>query len=428
MDKDAETNRWVARALKRCGWIEPTDSLIKEALGFLKKNGTALTKYKTIYGGLEKFNPEAPPLVPSPDRKYVDLLILASACGLAIPVNLGSEPVENKIREVELILRKAAKKFKLPSDAYARDVALRYDIVFEGKILDCFGYWEPDNKLCMGCTDQERCYAVVKNAGMEALVNPAIKEFGVPEPLRESAPLRVCRIERSTNEGALAAANDRKSLIIWIGSEFPALARFDYTESVNFQITHPYRKRLVLLKVEKFTPKAYLVVFNVISDEQAAEFGFTKIRNNWTHTVPDVLKLQDEIRKYLVVAMDIPAISVVLSKEEEIKQQIQRYLTENWTGILEHRADHDVFIDSRRQKILRFSRLSTKGFRLDFSRWGREKANEFGLRYTSSGARYEGSDRTELERLLRIYLHSIRSDYFGPRNGYVPGSSFLATN
>jgi hypothetical protein len=423
MDKEAETNRWVARALKRCGWVDPKDSLIKEALGFLTKTGVVLTKYKTICSGLEKFAPEFAPLEPSPDRKYIDLLILASACGLAIPVNV-NEPVENKIREVELILRKAAKKFKLPSDAYARDVALRYDIVFEGRILNCFGYWEPNNKLCMDCSDQVQCNAIVKNAGMEALVNPAIKEFGIPEPLRESAPLRVCRIEKSTNEGALAAASDRKSLLNWIVAEFPTLARFDYTESVNFQITHPYRKRLVLLKVEKFSPKYYLVVFNVISDEQAKEFAFTKIRGSWTHTAPDVLKLQDEIRKYLVVAMDIPAISVVLSKEEEIKQQIQRYLTENWTGILEHRADHDVFIDSRRQKILRFSRLPTKGFRLDFSRWGREKALEFGLRYTSSGARYEGSDRAELERLLRIYLYSLKSDFFGPRNVAIAESPF----
>jgi hypothetical protein len=92
--------------------------------------------------------------------------------------------------------------------------------------------------------------------------------------------------------------------------------------------------------------------------------------------------------------------------------------------VLEHRADHDVFIDSRRQKILRFSRLPTKGFRLDFSRWGREKAAEYGLRYTSSGARYEGADRTELERLLHLYLHSIKSASFGPRNAAIADSPF----
>jgi hypothetical protein len=424
MDKVAVTTyKRVARALKRCGWVDPTDLIVEKALAFLKKNEVVPTNYKTVCNWLAQFHPEVPPLEPSPERKYVDLLILAKHCGLAVPVGLGNKPVEEETAYVEDLLRRAAKKLKQPADLYAREVALRYDIAFEGKILDCFGFWESGNNYCVKCNLQETCAAVVTNAGMGGLANPAIKEFRVPEALRESIPMRILKIEKSSSEGALAAVSDRKALILWIQSEYPALARFDYTESVNFQIAHPYRKRLVLLKVEKFSLKAYVVVFPVISDEQAAEFGLTKVRGNWTHTEPDVLKLQDEIRRYLVIAMDIPAISVVLSKEEEIKQEIQRYLVENWTGILEHRADHDVLIDSRRQKILRFSRLPTKGFRLDFSRWGREKAAEYNLRYTSSGARYEGSDRAELERLLQIYLHSIKSAYFGPRNVAVSTSS-----
>jgi hypothetical protein len=424
MDKVAETNRRVARALKRCGWVDPTDFLVKEALVFLKKNDILPTNYKTICNCLREFHPEVPPLAPSPERKYIDLCILASVCGLAIAGSFDDRPAEEKAAEVEALVRKAARKLKQPFDAYARAVALRYDIAFEGKILDCFGFWERGNRHCIRCNDQEACYAVMKEAGMGALANPALKEFAIPEDLRESAPLNVCRVEKSANEGTLAALGDRKSLIHWIGQEFPTLTRIDYTESVNFQIAHPYRKRLVLLKVEKFTTKSYSVVFSVITDEQAALFGLAKVRGAWAHVTPDVLKLQGEIRGYLAVAMDIPAISVVLSKEEEIKQQIQRHLTENWTGVLEHRADHDVFIDSRRQKILRFSRLPTKGFRLDFSRWGREKAAEYGLRYTSSGARYEGADRTELERLLYLYLHSIKSASFGPRNAAIADSPF----
>jgi hypothetical protein len=424
MDKVAETNRRVARALKRCGWVDPTELLVKEAFVFLKKNNVTPTNYKTVCNWLRDFHPEIPPLEPSPDRKYIDLCILASVCGLAVAGSFENRSVEEKVAEVEGIVRKAAKKLKQPTDAYARKIALRYDIAFEGKILDCFGFWERDNRHCIRCHDQEACYRVVKEAGLGALANPAIKEFHVPEEFRESVPLSVCRVEKSANEGTLAAFGDRKLLLHWLGQEFPTLTRIDYTESVTFQIAHPYRKRLVLLKIEKFTTKSYSVVFSAITDDQAATFGLAKVRGSWTHTAPDVLRLQDEIRRYLAVALDIPAISVVLSKEEEIKQQIQQHLTENWTGVLEHRVDHDVFIDSRRQKILRFSRLPTKGFRLDFSRWGREKAAEYGLRYTSSGARYEGADRTELERLLHLYLHSIKSASFGPRNAAIADSPF----
>jgi len=426
MDKVAEMYKRIARALKRCGWENPSDLLIKEALVFLKKNDVVPDNYKTISAWLHDFHPAIPPLEPSPERKYIELCILAQYCALEIAGSFDERPVEERTAEVEAMVRKAAKINKPPYDVYAREIALRYDIAFEGKRPpDCFGYWEPGNRLCSACTDQEACRHLVDEAGMGAMANPALKEFGVPEPLRKSAPLSVCRVEKNVNEGTLAALGDRKLLISWIGSEFPTLTRIDYTESVNFQIAHPYRKRLVLLKIEKFTTKSYSVVFSAISDAQAATFGLTKVRGNWAHIAPDIVKLQAEIRDYLAVAMDIPAISVVLSKEEEMKQEIERDLTENWTGVLEHRADHDVLIDSRRQKILRLSRFPTKGIRVDFSRWGREKAAEHGLRYTSSGARYEGSDRAELERLLQLYLHSIKSVSFGPRNEIISESSFL---
>jgi hypothetical protein len=420
-----EAQKRVVRALKRVGWIEPTDILINEATTYLIAHGTPPSKHshKIICDKLRNFRPETlPPITPSAGRKYVDLLILAFAMSLEIAVEprmkVQQVPTseEQKVILLETLIRKAAKKLVLPRDAYAREVALRYNIVFEGTVFECFGFWERNNTYCVRCLDKAACFELVKAASMGALANPAITEFHTGEDLRESQPLRALQIEKSTNEGTIAAVIDRKLLLVWLGQEFPSLSRIDYTESVNFQITHPYRKRMLLLKIDKFTTRAYNVIFSVISDIQAEDFGLTKIRGNWMHTQPDVLKLQEEIRKYLAIAMEIPAISAVLSKEEQIKQEIQQKLVREWSGVLESRADHDVFIDSRRQKILRFSRLPTKGFRLDFSRWSREKAAEYGLKYTSSGARYEGSDRQELEKLLHIYLHSIKSSYFGPRN------------
>lgn len=426
LEKDTAHTK-TENALKRTGWLEPSELLVQKAIEYLTKDKVSpeTATQKTLCDKLRQWKPPelSPPKNPSPGRKYIDLLILADALTLQVPVDFSSKP-EEKVAELEKIIRRAATKLVEPHDVYARETALRYNITFGGKIFDCFGFWERNNQYCARCLDREACFEVVKKASLGALVNSAIVEFKTGEDLRESQPLRALQLERSTNENGIAALIDRKSLLTWIGQEFPKLVRVDYTESVNFQISHPYRKRMVLLKIDKFTARAYNVIFNAISDAQAQEFKLTKVRNNWTHTNPDILQLQDEIRKYLSVAMDIPAISAVLSEEEKIKQEIQQKLVAEWTGILETRSDHDVFIDSRRQKILRFSRVPNKGFRLDFSRWGREKAAENGLKYTSSGARYEGYDRKELERLLHIYLRSIQSNYFGPRHTLLVDQTF----
>ena len=192
--------------------------------------------------------------------------------------------------------------------------------------------------------------------------------------------------------------------------------RVDYSESTNFQISNPYRRRLVLLKVERFSSRAYSVIFSTATAEQATTFNLTKTRHGYLFTEPDVMRLQDYIRAYLAVALDVPAVSTVLSKEEEVRQRIQKELTTRWTGRIEHRTGYDLFVDMRGLKILKFNRSKAKGFQLDFSRWNDKKAEEHGLRHTASGARYEGDSEEELQRLLSLYLHSLKSKYFALRH------------
>jgi len=209
---------------------------------------------------------------------------------------------------------------------------------------------------------------------------------------------------------------NRKALLSWLDLEFPELTRVDYTESTNYQISNPYnRKRMVLLKIEKFSLRSYNVVFNVATESQAQEFLLSKTRYGWVHSSPDILKLQESIKGYLKVSLDIPAVSVALSREEEIKQEIQKDLRNKWTGRIEHRSGYDIFVDTKGQKILRFNRFNERGLQLDFSRWNLDKANEYGLKATSSGARYEGNSKEDLEKLLNIYLNSIKSKHFGPK-------------
>jgi hypothetical protein len=226
----------------------------------------------------------------------------------------------------------------------------------------------------------------------------------------------VLSVDKSSTEGALAALADRNMLLAWLEAEFPALVRVDYSESTNFQISNLYRKRLVLLKIERFSSRAYSVIFNAATAEQALAFKLTKTRHGYLFTEPDLLRLQEHIRAYLAVSLDVPAVSVVLSKEEEVKQRIQKELTDNWTGRIEHRSGYDLFVDMRGLKILKFNRSNAKGFQLDFSRWNDRKAEEHGLRHTASGARYEGDSEAELQRLLSIYLHSLKSKYFALRH------------
>ena len=248
-----------------------------------------------------------------------------------------------------------------------------------------------------------------------------MREFLIPPDFeRESLPLRVLSVDKTSTEGALAALADRNLLLAWLEAEFPSLVRVDYSESTNFQISNLYRKRLVLLKIERFSTRAYSVIFSAASPEQATAFKLNKTRHGYLSTEPDVMRLQEHIRAYLAVSLDVPAVSLVLSKEEEVKQRIQKELTLNWTGRIEHRSGYDLFVDMRGLKILKFNRANAKGFQLDFSRWGEKKAEEHNLRHTASGARYEGDSEEELQRLLSVYLHSLKSKYFALRH---PGNN-----
>ena len=286
-------------------------------------------------------------------------MILAAALALEIPTSFHSAKGD-ETEALEALIRKAAKTCVEPSNSYARIVALRHD-VFEGSLIDCFGYWERWNYYCERCSFRESCFNKVKEASLGGLTLPAMREFQVPPDFeRESLPLRVLAVDKTSTEGTLAALADRNLLLSWLETEFPTLVRVDYSESTNFQISNLYRKRLVLLKIERFSTRAYSVVFNVATPEQAAAFKLNKTRHGYLSTEPDVMRLQEHIRAYLAVSLDVPAVSLVLSKEEETKQRIQKELTASWTGRIELQRLR-LFVDMRGLKILKFNR-STKGF------------------------------------------------------------------
>ena len=423
-DEIAKTRGKVVRGLRKAGYPEASELLIAEALSFLTGKGINPLKHasKTLANRLRSFKP-AIVSVPKPaaSKKSAELMILAAALALEIPTSFSASD-EDETEALETLIRKAAHTLVEPSNAYARTVALRYGITFEGTLLDCFGYWERGNYYCDRCSFRESCFTKVKEASLGALTIPAMREFSVPPDFeRESLPLRVLSVDKTSTEGALAALADRNLLLSWLEAEFPSLVRVDYSESTNFQISNIYRKRLVLLKIERFSTRAYSVIFSAASPEQAIAFKLNKTRHGYLSTEPDVMRLQEHIRAYLAVSLDVPAVSLVLSKEEEVKQRIQKELTLNWTGRIEHRSGYDLFVDMRGLKILKFNRNNAKGFQLDFSRWNDKKAEEHGLRHTASGARYEGDSEEELQRLLSIYLHSLKSKYFALRH---PGREY----
>jgi hypothetical protein len=406
----------IKKSLQEAGYAEPTDLLINQATQWLIERVTHPDKHrpKTIANWLHDFTPQAV-VKPSVNRKLIELYILAATLSLEVPVPLKAN-TNQQIKLLEELIHKAAKHLTEPESVYARDIALRYGIAFEGELYDCFGFWEQGNQYCIRCKDMIACMEKVKQASLGALINPSIKEFNMDVPLEESQPLRVLSESKSSSEGTLAAVTNRKALLSWLDLEFPELTRVDYTESTNYQISNPFnRKRMVLLKIEKFSLRSYNVVFNVATEDQAKEFLLSKTRYGWVHASPDILKLQESIKGYLKIALDIPAVSIALSHEEEIKQEIQKDLRNKWTGRIEHRSGYDIFVDTKGQKILRFNRFNERGLQLDFSRWNLDKANEYGLKPTSSGARYEGTSKEELEKLLDIYLNSIKSKHFGPK-------------
>jgi hypothetical protein len=416
-----KTRGKVVRGLRKAGYPDASELLIKEALNFLTAKGINPLRHasKTLANRLRAFKP---PLLnlnvpkPSASKKFAELMILAAAMALEIPVSFHNSEGD-ETANLEALIRRAAKTLVEPNNLYARTLALRHNIVFEGTLTDCFGYWERNNYYCTRCSFRESCYTKVKEASLGALALPAMREFLVPPDFeRESAPLRVLSADKTSTEGTLAALADRNMLLSWLEAEFPSLVRIDYSESTNFQISNLYRKRLVLLKIERFSSRAYSVVFSAASPEQATAFKLTKTRHGYLFTEPDVMRLQEHIRAYLAVSLDVPAVSLVLSKEEEVKQRIQKELTATWTGRIEYRSGYDLFVDMRGLKILKFNRHNSKGFQLDFSRWNDKKAEEHGLRHTASGARYEGDSEEELQRLLSIYLHSLKSKYFALRH------------
>jgi hypothetical protein len=423
-DETAKTRGKIVRGLRKAGYPDASELLIAEALNFFTGKGINPLAHasKTLANRLRGFKPaivSAPK--PAASKKSAELMILAAALALEIPASFATLEAD-ETEKLEALIRKAAKTCVEPSNSYARTVALRYGIVFEGTLLDCFGYWERGNYYCERCSFRDSCFTKVKEASLGALALPAMREFLVPPDFeRESMPLRVLSVDKTSTEGALAALADRSMLLSWIEAEFPALVRVDYSESTNFQISNLYRKRLVLLKIERFSTRAYSVIFSAASPEQATEFKLVKTRHGYQFTEPDVMRLQEHIRAYLAVSLDVPAVSLVLSKEEEVKQRIQKELTAHWTGRIEHRSGYDLFMDMRGLRILKFNRANAKGFQIDFSRWGEKKAEEHGLRHTASGARYEGDSEEELQRLLSAYLHSLKSKYFALRH---PGSGY----
>jgi hypothetical protein len=416
----------LIRGLRKAGYPEASELLIAEALDFFIGKGIEPLRHasKTLANRLRTFKPAIVPVAkPSSSKKFAELLILAAALALEIPVSFHDKEGD-ETANLEALIRKAARSCIEPSNLYARTVALRYGIVFEGSLIDCFGFWERGNYYCGRCSYRESCFAKVKAASLGALASPAMREFQVPPDFeRESLPLRVLSLDKSTTEGALTALTDRNMLFSWLEAEFPSLVRVDYSESTNFQISNLYRKRLVLLKIERFSSRAYSVIFSAASPEQATAFNLTKTRHGYLFTEPDVMRLQEHIRAYLAVALDVPAVSTVLSKEEEVRQRIQKDLVTHWTARIEHRSGYDLLVDTRGLKILKFNRSKAKGFQLDFSRWNDKKAEEHGLRHTASGARYEGDSEEELQRLLSLYLSSLKSKYFAPRHpgGAVSG-------
>jgi hypothetical protein len=419
----SKTRGKIVRGLRKAGYPEASELLITEALNFLTGKGINPLAHasKTLANRLRPFKPAlVPPPKPAASKKSAELMILAAALALEIPTSFTSLETD-ETANLEALIRKAAKTCVEPSNSYARTVALRYNIVFEGALADCFGYWERGNYYCERCSFREGCFTKVKEASLGGLTLPAMREFSVPLDFeRESLPLRVLSVDKTSTEGTLAALADRNLLLSWLEAEFPSLVRVDYSESTNFQISNLYRKRLVLLKIERFSTRAYSVIFSAASPEQATAFKLSKTRHGYLFTEPDIMRLQEHIRAYLAVSLDVPAVSLVLSKEEEIKQRIQKELTALWTGRIEHRSGYDLFVDMRGLRILKFNR-SSKGFQLDFSRWGEKKAEEHGLRHTASGARYEGDSEEELQRLLAIYLHSLKSKYFALRH---PGGQY----
>ena len=105
--------------------------------------------------------------------KLEELQTLAKALSLAIPEEMNISERDD-VAQIEGIVRRAAKTSVEPNSQYARRLALRYGIVFEGLLGDCFGYYEDNNYLCGRCCYRPECAEKVRAADAAIGVSPGV--------------------------------------------------------------------------------------------------------------------------------------------------------------------------------------------------------------------------------------------------------------
>ena len=112
--------------------------------------------------------------------KLEELQTLAKALSLAIPEEMNISERDD-VAQIEGIVRRAAKTSVEPNSQYARRLALRNGIVFEGLLEDCFGYYEDNNYYCDRCPKQPECAEKVKAADAAIGVSPNPADLGIVE-------------------------------------------------------------------------------------------------------------------------------------------------------------------------------------------------------------------------------------------------------
>lgn len=105
--------------------------------------------------------------------KLEELQTLAKALSLAIPEEMNISERDD-VAQIEGIVRRAAKTSVEPNSQYARRLALRNGIVFEGLLEDCFGYYEDNNYYCTLCLYRPKCAEKVRAADAAIGVSPRV--------------------------------------------------------------------------------------------------------------------------------------------------------------------------------------------------------------------------------------------------------------
>jgi hypothetical protein len=116
----------------------------------------------------------------SPTSKLKELQTLAKTLSLTIPEQMNISERDD-VAQIERIIRRAAKTSVEPNSQYARRLALRNGIVFEGLLEDCFGYYEDNNYYCDRCPKQPECAEKVKAADAAIGVSPNPADLGIVE-------------------------------------------------------------------------------------------------------------------------------------------------------------------------------------------------------------------------------------------------------